>query len=151
MWGRPHKPLAKQGLELGLAVIPTDVVDQKRQRGAASERGVGSSVIVEVDPARQRRQALVVGSVPSRIGPLVEQGLDEALGLAVGLRAVGTGAAVARAEALTRAVGLHGPAGNEGEGDEDDRSSQRGGSIAQRGTPQIVESGGCGGAITPRP
>ena len=43
-----------------LVVVPADLVDKDRHRGLALESGVGTSAIVGVEPARQRRQSLVV-------------------------------------------------------------------------------------------
>lgn len=45
--------------------------------------------IVEVDAAGKGCQALGVGAVEADVGPLVEQGADEALRLAIILRPVG--------------------------------------------------------------
>jgi hypothetical protein len=44
----------------------------------ASDRGVRTSVITEVDEAAKSEQPIAVGAVLSSVGPLVEQGLDEA-------------------------------------------------------------------------
>ena len=48
-----------------------------------------SASIVAVEPARECVQAFGVGAVGAGVGPLVLQGLDEALRLPVGLRVVG--------------------------------------------------------------
>jgi hypothetical protein len=68
----------------GLGVVLGDVVDC-RARHEASDRGVRTSVIVEVDEVAERLQSIAVGAIRPGVGPLVEQGLDEPLGLAVGL------------------------------------------------------------------
>ena len=81
-----------------LGVVHVEVVDERRGWHESLERGVGTSMVVEVEPGWQVRQPLGVGAVGPGVGPLVEQGLDEALGLAVGLRPVGPGALVADVE-----------------------------------------------------
>ena len=48
-----------------------------------------------VDPGRESVESLVVRAVEPAVGPLGEEGLDEALGLAVGLWAIGPGATMA--------------------------------------------------------
>src|SRR5512139_2975166 len=53
---------------------------------------MGSFLIVELQPSRQSGAALVRGGVRHRVGPLSDQGLDEALSFAVGLGAIGPGA-----------------------------------------------------------
>ena len=53
------------------------------------KRGVRAVVVVVVQEGWQEGSALVAGVVRTRIGPLAGDGLDEAFGLAVGLRAVG--------------------------------------------------------------
>src|SRR4029453_14268510 len=72
-----------------LAVISTDVVDNV-EGGEPAERGGGAGPVVKGEEAGQGHRSLVVRAVRSGIGPLVDQGLDEALGLAVGLRPEGT-------------------------------------------------------------
>ena len=59
---------------------------------------MGSLVVVVAQPARQVGGAGVGAAVRQGVGPLAQQGLDEALGLAVGLGRVGPGADVAQAE-----------------------------------------------------
>ena len=61
-----------------------DVVDS-RVGHEASDRGVGTPSIVELDVAAKGMESLAVRAVGSGVGPLIEQGPDEALGLAVGL------------------------------------------------------------------
>jgi hypothetical protein len=56
---------------------------------------VRTSVIVEVDIAAQRPEAVAVGAIGPGVGPLVEQGADEAFSLAIGLRPEGPGPLVA--------------------------------------------------------
>ncbi len=61
---------------------------------------MGSALIVGLEPAGKGGQAFLVGTVEAGIGPFVEHGADEALGLAVGLGTVGAGHGVAGAEVL---------------------------------------------------
>src|SRR5680860_490432 len=61
-----------------------DVVDSCT-RNLIPERGVRTSVIVEVDEAAEGAESVAVRPVGSGVGPFVDEGLDEALGLAVGL------------------------------------------------------------------
>ena len=56
-----------------------DVVDS-RLGHEASDRGVRTSVIVEVDEPAEGVKAVAVVAVRPGVGPLVEEGLDEALG-----------------------------------------------------------------------
>src|SRR5215210_2184969 len=77
----------------GLAVVTTDVVDNGRGR-EATERGVRAALIVEVDEGRQRLEPLGVRSIRPGVGPLPDEGSDEPLGLAVGLRTIRPGPAV---------------------------------------------------------
>src|SRR5262249_43808048 len=53
-----------------------------------------SMPIVVVQPRRQHRLSLAGADIGSAVGPLSQQGLDEALRLAVGLGAIGPGPAV---------------------------------------------------------
>lgn len=57
-----------------------------------------SVVIVEAQPGRQGAGPLGRGAVDGPVGPALGEGLDEALGLAVGAGPVGPGAAVADAQ-----------------------------------------------------
>jgi hypothetical protein len=59
--------------------------------------------IVVVQPGGQRLGAVPRAQVGPAVGPLAQEGLNEALGLAVGARGVGTGAEVADAGAPTEA------------------------------------------------
>jgi hypothetical protein len=61
---------------------------------------MGASVVVVVQPDRQLAAPVGGGAVGHGIGPVLEHGLDEALGLAVGLGRVGPGPQVAQAERL---------------------------------------------------
>ncbi len=61
-----------------------DVVDS-RVGHEASDGGVRTSSIVEADESAEGMETVAVRPIGSSVGPLVEQGLDEALGLAVGL------------------------------------------------------------------
>jgi hypothetical protein len=73
------------GVMQGLAVIPGHVVDKDLHRSEASQRSVGSMVVVLLEPRPERQEPLVVRCVGSRVGPLVEHRPVEALRLAVGL------------------------------------------------------------------
>ena len=53
-------------------------------------------VIMEVE--RKERSAMETGVVRASVSPLASDGLDEAFGLAIGLRAVRTGEAMLEAE-----------------------------------------------------
>ena len=53
-------------------------------------------VVMEVE--REEGGAVVTGVVWAGIGPLAGNGLDEAFGLAVGLRAIGTGEEMTQAK-----------------------------------------------------
>src|SRR5215210_4804241 len=66
-----------------------DVVDNGRGVGA-TERGVRAPAIVEVDERRQGSKPGGVGGVRPGVGPFTDEGPDEPLGLAVGLRPVGS-------------------------------------------------------------
>ena len=66
-----------------------DVVDNGRGVGA-TERGVRAPAIVEVDERRQGSKPGGVGGVRPSGGPFTDEGPDEPLGLAVGLRPVGS-------------------------------------------------------------
>jgi len=63
--------------------------------------------VVTIEPVGQFSRALILGLISSRVGPFAKRGLDEALGLAVGLRRIGSGEDLAQTEAL--ASGLEGP------------------------------------------
>jgi hypothetical protein len=60
----------------------------------AAEAAVGSSSIVEVEPAGEHVVAFVAGVVDRTVGPAAEQGANEAFRLAVGARRVRPGAEV---------------------------------------------------------
>ena len=53
--------------------------------------GVGAVEIVVVEVEREEGGAVVAGVIRTSVSPLAGEGLDEAFGLAVGLRAVGFG------------------------------------------------------------
>jgi hypothetical protein len=59
---------------------------------------VWSEVVVVVEPDGQGAGAFGAVGVEARVGPAVEDGLDEALGFAVGAGPAGFGAAVADTE-----------------------------------------------------
>ena len=90
--------LSKMKQDTPLGVIPTSLVDKDPHGWGAVQRGVGPMLIVGGNPGRQGLEAGRVAEIEAHVGPLREQGLDEALGFAIGLRAVGTGDQVARAE-----------------------------------------------------
>ena len=89
-------------------------------RRVAAEGGVAVVMIVEMQPAGKRGAAGRLAAVDADVGPLLEEGAVEAFDLAVGLRPVGAGAAMADAggqpgasevgAAVARTVvGEHGP------------------------------------------
>ena len=78
-------PVVIMNRAIALAVMPMEVVDQRRHRGDAAECGVGALAVVVGDPGRQAVDPLVIGAVQLTVGPLREKGLDEPLGLAIGL------------------------------------------------------------------
>src|SRR3954451_20367349 len=68
--------------------------------------------VVWVQPDRQRSGAVIRGGVGLSVGPFAQGGLDEALGLAVGLGRIGLGPDVLETEIATgRAEGLGAKAG----------------------------------------
>jgi len=60
-------------------------------RRFVEQGGVGSVEIVVMEIEREEGGAVVRGVVRASISPLASDGLDEAFGLAVGLRAIGFG------------------------------------------------------------
>ena len=66
-------------------------------RRVAAEGGVAAVMIVEMQPAGKRGGAGRLAAVDADVGPLLEEGAVEAFDLAVGLRPVGAGAAMADA------------------------------------------------------
>jgi hypothetical protein len=56
--------------------------------------------VIVVKEEREEGGAVVAGVIGTSISPFAGDGLDEALGLAIGLRAIGTGEAVTEAEIL---------------------------------------------------
>jgi len=56
--------------------------------------GVRAVEVIVVKVVREEGGAVVAGVIRAGIGPFAGEGLDEAFGLAVGLRAVGSGEAV---------------------------------------------------------
>src|ERR1700730_2689393 len=66
-------------------------------------------MVVVPEPAVKGAGALVAVAVDRAIGPATQHRANEALGLAVGLRTVCTGAQVADAEGATRERVHHGP------------------------------------------
>jgi hypothetical protein len=73
------RPVQTKAWPSRLGVMFGDVVDS-RAGHEASDRSVWTSVIVEVDEAMKREEAVAVRAIGPSVGPFVEQGLDEALG-----------------------------------------------------------------------
>jgi hypothetical protein len=70
-------------------------------RGAFVERGMRSPEIVVVEVSREAIGSLDGGCVGSFVGPFAQEGLDEAFGFSVGLRAVGASSKVSELKLLT--------------------------------------------------
>src|SRR6516165_838594 len=64
---------------------------------------MGSAEVVVTEPSGQGSTTLAGAGIGPNVGPLAQQGLDEALGLAIGLRSIGPGPQVSHA--LGGAVG----------------------------------------------
>ena len=64
----------------------------------AADAVVGSMPVVEVIPERQRGAPLIRVGTRVPVSPFAQGGLDEPLGLAVGLGPVGSGEAMADAQ-----------------------------------------------------
>ncbi len=60
--------------------------------------GVRSVEIVVMEVEREERSAVITGVVGAGISPLASEGLDEAFGLAIGLRTIGSGEEMADAQ-----------------------------------------------------
>src|SRR5829696_4915275 len=90
--GTPHRGVSDQGL----GVVTREVVDAA-DGWPAAEGGMGSVMVVPMDPGLQGTVAGGVGAVQPPIGPLLQQGPVEPLYLAVRLWSVGTSALVAHA------------------------------------------------------
>ena len=85
----------------GLVVEAQEVVQREAESGDGSEEieGVVRAVpVVIVEEGREAQRALVGMGVGVSVSPLAEGGLDEALGLAVSLRAIGAGETLLEAE-----------------------------------------------------
>ena len=67
--------------------------------------GVRSVEIVVMEVEREERGAVVRGVIRTSISPFAREGLDEAFGLAIGLRAVGFGEAMLEAQ-LAASLGV---------------------------------------------
>src|SRR5678816_3460416 len=67
------------------------------------ERAMAALPVVVVEPRGQRLRAMARARVGSTVGPLAQQGLDEALGLAIGARGVRARAQVPHTRAVTEA------------------------------------------------
>ena len=78
-----------------LAVVPREVVNAVCGDGA-TDGGVGSVVIVVMEPGPIGRSPCFVTCVGPGIGPLVRKRAVEAFDFAVRLRTIGPGAAMAR-------------------------------------------------------
>jgi hypothetical protein len=70
---------------------------------STAERPMAALPIVVVEPGRQRLGAVPRVRVGPAVGPLAQQGLDEALRLAIGARGVRAGAQMAHARTATEA------------------------------------------------
>jgi LuxR family maltose regulon positive regulatory protein len=90
-------------VSLKLGVVTREVVDSA-DRWQASESGVGTVMVVPVDPGLQGSVTGGVGAIQPPIGPLLQQGAVEPLHLPVGLRPIRPGPLVAYA-----GVGQRGP------------------------------------------
>src|SRR5215213_7626514 len=86
-----------------LAVSPEQVVafGEPGDRGFAAEGCVFAAMVVVVDPAVKGRGAFAAGAVDRAVGPAAQQRADEALRLAIGLRAIGPGAQVTDSQDAT--------------------------------------------------
>ena len=93
--GAPTWPLAVKSHQ----VVRRD--DDPGDRGVATEAGVAPVPIVVMQPFGELEPPLARVTKPAGIGPLVECGLDEALGLAVRARSVRPREEVANPEPLT--------------------------------------------------
>ena len=81
-----------------LVVVTKQVVHSKPGDGwSAGESGMRPMEVVKVEPAGQRRGAVLGAGEGPGIGAFAHDSLNEALGLAVGARRVGLGAQVAQA------------------------------------------------------
>ena len=60
--------------------------------------GVGAMEVIVMEIEREESGAVITGGVGASISPLTGEGLDEAFGLAVGLRAIGFGEEMFEAE-----------------------------------------------------
>lgn len=77
-------------------------VGQSGDRWLASDGGVGSVVIVEVQPLGEGFVALRGGGIELRVGPAITQSAVETLDLAVGLGSVGSGPLGLDAQVIAR-------------------------------------------------
>ena len=101
-WWRHTRP--RPGMWQALAVIPTSLGNKSPHGGEAIQRGVGPVVIVGGEPRGQGAESAGVGAIQAGVGPFVDQGLDEALGLAVGLGPIGARDQVAEAQLAARGL-----------------------------------------------
>jgi len=62
---------------------------------------VRAVVVIVKEEVREEGSAVVTGLIRAGVGPLTSDGLDEALGFAVGLRSIGSGKVVSDTELLT--------------------------------------------------
>ena len=78
----------------------TEVVHRSREPGGgwqAADSAVRAELVVVLEPPWQLPVAAVGRAVRDGIGPVLEHGLDEALGFAVGLQRIGAGPALTQA------------------------------------------------------
>ena len=60
--------------------------------------GMRSVEVIVMEIEREERSAVITGVVGASVSPLAGDGLDEAFGLAIGLRAIGTGEEMTQAQ-----------------------------------------------------
>ena len=84
-----------------LTVVPREVVRRFGKSGGWEEvvqGGVRAMEIVVMEEEGKELGAVVVGVIGTGISPFTGDGLDEAFGLAIGLRVIGTGEEVMQAK-----------------------------------------------------
>ena len=82
---------------VGLTVVPRQVVRSKGESGGGRlvvQGGVRAMEIVVVEVEWEEGSAVVTRVVGTGVGPLAGEGLDEAFGLAIGLRTIRSGEAM---------------------------------------------------------
>jgi len=115
--GATARSMAEAGAEEAvvkhLAVKSQQIVlgDDPGDRRLALQGAVAAMPIVVVQPAGKRRRPVGRGDIRDGVGPLAEQGLDEALGLAIGAGRVGTREALGEAAGAAQGGQAVGPIG----------------------------------------